>query len=56
VRRQNGGPRSEFTDCAPDKRIEDVCIEGLSYGDKWITDTTGTAVRKNEYAADIRCK
>lgn len=54
VLHQKGGPRSEFTGYAPDKRIENVCIEGLCYDDQRITDATGMGLRKNEHVANVR--
>ncbi len=56
VLHQKGGPRSEFTGYAPDKRIEHVSIEGLRYGDKPVTNAAGMGLRMNEHVADVRYK
>ena len=53
VRYQKDGPRSEFTGYAPDKRIENVTIENLRYGDKPITDATGMGLSTHAHVADI---
>jgi hypothetical protein len=54
VLHQKGGPRSEFTGYAPNKRIENVSIEGLRYGDKPITNAASMGLRMNEHVADVR--
>ncbi|MBM4041324.1 MAG: hypothetical protein FJ290_22710 [Planctomycetes bacterium] len=54
VGHQKGGPRSEFTGHAPDKRVERVLIEGLRYGGKLVTDAAGMGLRTNAHVADIR--
>ncbi|MBM4034895.1 MAG: hypothetical protein FJ291_24395 [Planctomycetes bacterium] len=54
VGNQKGGPRSEFTGHAPDKRVERVLIEGLRYGGKLVTDAAGMGLRTNAHVADIR--
>jgi hypothetical protein len=56
VLHQKGGPRSEFTGYAPNKRIENVSIEGLRYGDKPVTNAAGMGLRMNEHVADVRYK
>ncbi len=53
VLHQKGGPRSEFTGYAPDKRIEHVSIEGLRYGDKPVTDAAGMGLRMNAHVVDV---
>jgi hypothetical protein len=56
VLHQKGGPRSEFTGYAPNKRIENVSIEGLRYGDKPVTNAASMGLRMNEHVADVRYK
>jgi hypothetical protein len=51
---QKGGPRSEFTGYAPDKRIENVTIEGLRYGGAPVTDAAGMGLKINDHVAGVR--
>lgn len=48
------GPRSEFTGYAPDKRIENVRIDGLRYGGKAVQDAAGMGLKANAHVADVR--
>jgi hypothetical protein len=50
---QKGGPRSEFTGYAPNKRIENVSIEGLRYGDKLVTNAASMGLRMNEHVVNV---
>jgi len=54
VLHQKDGPRSEFTGYAADKRIEQVSIENLRYGDKPVTDAAGMGLRTNSHVAGVR--
>jgi len=54
VLHQKGGPRSEFTGYAPDKRIEQVTISNLRYGETQVTDAASMGLRANEHVAKIR--
>jgi len=54
VLHQKDGPRSEFTGYAPDKRIENVLIDGLHYSGKPVADAAGMGLRVNEHVADVR--
>jgi hypothetical protein len=47
------GPRSEFSGYAPDKCVEHVAIEGLSYAGKPVTDAAGMGLRMNAFVRNL---
>jgi hypothetical protein len=54
VHHQKGGPRSEFTGYAPEKRIENVLIDGLRYGGKLVLDAADMGLEVNQHVANVR--